>query len=114
MDDIISTTKAAIADIEQRLQRHASVINGTPWVIECAPGFYLVADGDGYRGGSITDGVACYSLERVTVAAHHIRKEHGSVFGNARHVHIVDALNSELSDLRGLLRRAEQRQNKAA
>lgn len=97
--DITSSITEAIAEIDERLERHRKVINGTPYVIQLSPGLYLVADGEGYRGGSITGRVVCYSPERSSVAAAHVRKESAGVFDGACVMHIVDALKTERAAL---------------
>lgn len=97
--DISTSITKQIAQIDERLERHRNVINGTPYVIQLSPGLYLVADGERYRGGSINGRVVCYSRERSSVAAAHVRKESAGVFDDARVMHIVDALETERAAL---------------
>lgn len=97
--DISSSITKQIAEIDERLERHRNVITGTPNVIQLSPGLYLVADGDRYRGGSITGRVVCYSPERSSAAAAHVRKESAGVFDNARVMGIVEALKTERAAL---------------
>ncbi len=107
MQAIIDTVKKQIAGIEYALEMNAGVITGTPWIIELSTSLYLVADGEGYRAGSVVGCVACYSADRIDAAVAHILKEHGEVFPKARKVVRVEALRSELASHRELLARLQ-------
>lgn len=109
MSDIISGVRAAIASIEARIEARRNVIVGCPWVIECAPGLYLVADGEGrFRGGSIDGRVAMYSPEKIDEAVAYVRANSGGVFAGARKVGYNAALERELAAMRDLAERAER------
>ena len=108
MQEIINSAKASIAELEFRISRMRGVITGNPWVIECCPGLYLVAEGDGSRGGCITGGVVCYTPERIDAAVQHVRDNSDGVFAGARKVNYGDALRAELVTMHDLLIRAER------
>jgi hypothetical protein len=93
--DLIASLAAEANEIDNRIDGLRSVITGTPWVIECCPGWYLVADGDKYRGGSILGGVIQYTPERIDAAVQYVRDNSEGVFDNARKVAFRDALRTE-------------------
>lgn len=114
MKEITAAISAEISRIEGAIMRAHGVLLGAPWVIECVKGLYLVvADSDGYRGGSIAGAVVCYTPERIDAAVQHVRESGDGVFDSARKVMYVDALRSELNCLNCLLIRLERLSSQA-
>lgn len=104
---IIATLSNALCEIDEQLNSYTSVLLGTPWVIEVCPSMYLVADGEGYRGGFVTGKTVMYSRERLDDVLETVRKSAPNVWGNARAVHIKDALAEERKKTCDLINKIE-------
>jgi hypothetical protein len=92
---LIASISSNLAEIDRALKLTKGVISGTPWVVELAPGLYLVNKNETYRGGSITGRVVCYSPERIEQVLEYIKSEHAGAFREPRKVHFNDALRQE-------------------
>ena len=100
---IIASVSRNAAELEQRIERRAGLLTGTPYIIECSPGLYLVADGECYRAGSITGRVVCYTPESIDDAVHQVRISSAGVFSNARKINHHHALELELAAARNII-----------
>jgi hypothetical protein len=104
---IIDNCTAKAAEIEERIERKRNVITGTPWIIECSPGLYLVADGEQFRGGSVLGRVVCYTPDSIDAAVQHVRDASDGVFPNARKISHREALEVELASMRDIIDRVQ-------
>ncbi|MEY8688388.1 MAG: hypothetical protein AB9M53_00730 [Leptothrix sp. (in: b-proteobacteria)] len=105
MDEILAMAVEAIAGIEYRLQMAEGVMIGEPWVIQCAPGLFLVADGEGYRGGPIEGRVVCYGAARIDAAVEYVA---ANGFPCAKKIDKRDALREQLAFMKDMKARAEK------
>lgn len=94
--ELLESLKRQNTEMRDALDRTARVLNGSPWVIQLAPGAYLTPRGEGYGAGSVLR-TACYSPERIDGAVAHVLQKHGDVFPNAKKMHRRDALAAELA-----------------
>lgn len=92
--DVVEILTNNLAKINDELQRYKDVLLGTPYVIEVSPDLYLVADGTGYRAGSIIGRTPQYTPERAADVVAYLRKTCPD-WGMARAVHIRHALLEE-------------------
>ena len=93
--ELIASISRNLAEIDNALELTKGVISGTPWVVELAPGLYLVNKNETYRGGSITGQVVCYSPERIDQVLDYIKSQNVDVFDKPRKVYFNDALKNE-------------------
>lgn len=99
--EMIGALNEHLSEITDRLDRYKGVMLGTPYVIELGLGFYLVAaENGGYKGDSITGKVVMYSPEKTQEVVEYVREQAPTVWGNARAVHIKDALFNESESVR--------------
>jgi len=96
-DIVIDAIKNLIEGIEYAISMTEGVIDGTPWIVECCEGLYLVAESDGFVGGSVTGAVVCYAPDQIDQVVEHVRDNSRGIFDNARKVLRRDALRSELA-----------------
>ena len=89
--NVVEILTKNLAKINDQLDRYNNVLLGTPYVIEVCPDLYLVAEGTGYRGGSILGRTPQYTAERAADVIAYLRKNCPE-WANARAVHIRHAL----------------------
>lgn len=111
--ELIESLKRQANEMRAALDRTMRALDGSPWVIQLAPGAYLTPRGDGFGAGSVLRTV-CYTPERIDAAVAHILKQHGDVFPNAKKLHRRDALASELAANEKLVTMFEERTKAAA
>jgi hypothetical protein len=104
---IIDSCSRQVAELEERIERKRNIITGTPWIIECSPGLYLVADGEQFRGGRVTGRVVCYTPDSIDAAVQHVRDASDGVFPNARKISHREALELELASMRDIIDRVQ-------
>lgn len=92
------------AELRHSLQMMEGVIVGHPWVIQLAPGAYLVPKGEGYGVGSVLRTV-CYSPERIDAAVAHIQNQSLAPFPKIKKIDRRDALREEIAAHEDIARR---------
>ena len=99
--EMISKLNAHLSEMTDQLDGLKGVMLGSPYVIEVCGGFYLVAADNGkYQGGAITGRVVMYSPEKTQAVVERLRQQAPTVWGDARAVHIKDALMNEIKSIR--------------
>jgi hypothetical protein len=104
---MIEKMQTLVAELAAALELTNGVIDGTPWVIQMAPGAYLVSQPEGFGPGSVLR-TCCYSAQRIDAAVDTVREQCGAVFTGIRKMRRADALRLELEAARNILARMQQ------
>lgn len=102
MNIVIESIKTMIAELSYAQELAEGVITGTPWVVQLAPGAYLVSKGGHFGVGSVMSSV-CYSPEHIDAAVNHIVEKYAHAFPSARKLLLREALKQELSAAENIL-----------
>lgn len=104
----VDTLRAALADLEARVERRRGVTPAAPWVIELEAGLYLAEDNGTFHGAGITHhGLAFYTPHHIDGAVRYLRDETKGAYRGARKVIYAEALEAWRDTLAGLIKSLE-------